>query len=181
MTEISIWEKEKWRNKGTDKQYVAVFCYTIQLITIKLCTKFQNPNPSSCWEIFDRKKKVYRQTNRQTDKPTNIITEKAKLIYPLYTSYRGYKHSPMCTQNFETLAPIGAEKSVTEISIWEKEKWRNKGTDKQYVAVFFVTQYNSSLSSFVPNFRILTQVVAEQPLTEKKVYRQTNRQTDKQT
>ena len=33
------------------------------------------------------KKKVYRQTNRQT----NIITEKAKTIYPLYTSYRGYK------------------------------------------------------------------------------------------
>ena len=29
------------------------------------------------------KKKVYRQTN--------IITEKAKTIYPLYTSYRGYK------------------------------------------------------------------------------------------
>ena len=36
----------------------------------------------------------------------------------------------------------------------------NKGTDKQYVAVFFGTQYNSSLSSFVPNFRILSQVVA---------------------
>ena len=36
-------------------QYVAVFCYTIQLITIKLCTKFQNPNSNSCWEIFDRK------------------------------------------------------------------------------------------------------------------------------
>ena len=44
-----------------------------------------------------------------------------------------------------------------------------------YVAVF-VTQYNSSLSSFVPNFRILTQVVAEKSLTEKKF---TDRQTDK--
>ena len=29
-------EWEKWANKGTDKQYVAVFCYTIQLIPIKL-------------------------------------------------------------------------------------------------------------------------------------------------
>ena len=37
----------------------------------------------------------------------------------------------------------------------------------QYVAVF-VTQYNSSLSSFVPNFRILSQVVAEKSLTEKR-------------
>ena len=34
----------------------------------------------------------------------------------------------------------------------------------------FVTQYSSSLSSFVPNFRILTQVVAEKSLTEKNVY-----------
>ena len=33
-----------------------LFCYTIQLITLKLCTKFQNPKTSSCGEIFDRKK-----------------------------------------------------------------------------------------------------------------------------
>ena len=46
--------------------------------------------------------------------------------------------------------------------------------------LFFVTQYNSSLSSFVPNFRILTQVVAEKSLTKKKFTdRQTNKQTDK--
>ena len=32
---------------------------------------------------------------------------------------------------------------------------------------YFVTQYNKLLSSFVPNFRILTQVVAEKSLTEK--------------
>ena len=43
-----------------------------------------------------------------------------------------------------------------------------KGTDKQYVA-FFVTQHNS-LSSFVPSFRIKSQVVAEKSLTEKKVH-----------
>ena len=36
----------------------------------------------------------------------------------------------------------------------------------QHVAVF-ATQYNSILSNFVPNFRILTQVVAEKSLTEK--------------
>ena len=73
---------------------------------------------------------------------------------------------------------------MTEVSIGEKEKRTNKETDKQYVAVFFVTQYNSSLSSFVPNFRILTKVVAEKSLTEKKSLqtdRQTNKQTDKQT
>ena len=68
---------------------------------------------------------------------------------------------------------------MTEISIREKEKRTNKGTDKQYVAFTFVTQYQSPLSSFVPNFRILTQVVAEKSLAEKKVYRQTDRQTNK--
>ena len=31
------------------------FSYTIQLVTIKLCTKFQSPNSSGCREIFDRK------------------------------------------------------------------------------------------------------------------------------
>ena len=36
----------------------------------------------------------------------------------------------------------------------------------KYVAVF-VTQYNSSLSSFVQNFRIISEVVAEKSLTEK--------------
>ena len=35
----------------------------------------------------------------------------------------------------------------------------------------FVTQYNSSLSSFVLNFRIQSQVVAEKSLTEKNVHK----------
>ena len=40
-----------------------------------------------------------------------------------------------------------------------------------YVAVlFFAKQYKSSLSSFVPSFRILSQVVAEKSLTEKNVH-----------
>ena len=39
-----------------------------------------------------------------------------------------------------------------------------------------VTQYNSPLSSFVPNFRALSQVVAEKSLTEKSLH--TNNQTN---
>ena len=49
----------------------------------------------------------------------------------------------MCTQNLKTLAPIGAETCVTEISIGEKEKWTNKGTDKQYVAVLLLQNTNN--------------------------------------
>ena len=43
-----------------------------------------------------------------------------------------------CIQNLKTLAKIGAEKSVTGISVREKEKWRNKETDKQYLADFLL-------------------------------------------
>ena len=39
--------------------------------------------------------------------------------FPIYTVALP---SLRCTQNLNTLAPIGAEKSVTEISIGEKEK-----------------------------------------------------------
>ena len=69
------WRERKMNKKETDKWYVDVlFCYTIQFITIKLCNKIQNPNSSSCWEIFDRKK---IKTNRQT-----LLQKKQKLYTP---------------------------------------------------------------------------------------------------
>ena len=67
---------------------------------------------------------------------------------------------------------------MTEISIGEKEKLTNKGTEKHYVDVFLLhIHVQLILSSFVPNFRTVTQVVAEKSLTEKSL--QTNKQTDK--
>ena len=48
VTEISIGEKENEQIKGLLSNMWLFVCYTIQLITLKLCTKFQNPNPSSC-------------------------------------------------------------------------------------------------------------------------------------
>ena len=56
MMEKFIGKKEKWINKGTDKQYVADSFYTVQLVIPNVCTKFQNPKSSSSLEIFDRKK-----------------------------------------------------------------------------------------------------------------------------
>ena len=43
-----------------------------------------------------------------------------------------------CIQTLKKLAYIGAERSVTEISIIEKEKWINKGTDKRDMADSFL-------------------------------------------
>ena len=59
-----------------------ILSYTIQEVIPNVCTTFQNPRFSSSWEIFDEKKKF-------THTHTNIVTEKTKTIYPLYTSYRG--------------------------------------------------------------------------------------------
>ena len=71
---------------------------------------------------------------------------------------------------------MGAEKSVTEIPLERKKNEQIKGLISNMWLFLFVTQYNSSLSSFVPNLRILTQVVAEKSLTKKKSL-QTNKQT----
>ena len=42
--------------------------------------------------------------------------------------------SSSCIQNLKTLSEIEAEKFPTESFVREKEKWKNKGTDKPYVA-----------------------------------------------
>ena len=55
-------------------------------------------------------------------------------------------------KNLKTLAPIGTEKSATEIFIGEKEKIINKGTFKQYVAVFFL------LHNTTHHFQALNQI-----------------------
>ena len=44
--------------------------------------------------------------------------------------------------------------------------------------IFYVTQYNALLSSFVLNFRILTRVSAEKSLTEKNVHMYYKRVTE---
>ena len=44
----------------------------------------------------------------------------------------------MGIQTINTLSLIGAEKTVTEVIMREKEKWTNNGNDKQKVADFFI-------------------------------------------
>ena len=50
----------------------------------------------------------------------------------------------------------------------KKKNEQIKGLISNIYGWVFVTQYNSSLSSFVPNFRALSEVVAEKSLTERK-------------
>ena len=55
----------------------------------------------------------------------NGQTDNGHLISLTHNTYT----QSMCIQNLKKLAQIGAEKSVTETSIREKEKWTNKETD----------------------------------------------------
>ena len=78
---------------------MAVFCsYTIQLITIKLCTKFQNPKSSSCGEIFDRKKKVYRQKNK-VSKGAKIRNQYNQVLHLTQDTYGEVTNSQLDTPN----------------------------------------------------------------------------------
>ena len=63
------------------------FCYTIQLITTKLCTKFQNPNLSSCWEIFDRKNVYMYYIRVKEGKNENLKKEGKMRISILISIY----------------------------------------------------------------------------------------------
>ena len=61
--------------------------------------------------------------------------EGKKLISASWFSFPQYTWPlSRCIKNLKTLALIEAEKSVTEIFIGEKEKWINKGNDKQEAA-----------------------------------------------
>ena len=66
--------------------------------------------------------------------------------------------------NFRILSLVVAEKSLTEkklnFLLERKKNEQIKGLICN-MWLFFVTKYNSTLSSFIPNFRVLSQVVAE--------------------
>ena len=74
-----------------------------------------------------------------------------------------------CTQNLKTVL-IEAGKSENENSIGGKEKWTNKGKDKQQGADSLLHNTTSHTKHFVPNFKILGVVVPDKSLTKKKVY-----------
>ena len=74
MMEKKLERKKNWQIKGLISHMWLILYCTVQLVIPIVCTKFQNPRHSSSWKIFEEKK-VYTQT------------EKAKTLYPLYTSY----------------------------------------------------------------------------------------------
>ena len=54
---------------------------------------------------------------------------------------------------------------MMEKNIGMKEKWTNKGTDKQYAAESLI--HDTTYLLFVTNFKILGQIVTEKSLTKR--------------
>ena len=71
-----IWIRGDGPVKGLISNMWLFFYYTIQLITIKLCTKFLSPNSSGCWEIFDRKNVYMYYIREKEGKNENLKKER---------------------------------------------------------------------------------------------------------
>ena len=130
VTENLLGEKEKWTNKGIiraacwfsftqyNKSY-PTFVPNFKILGTVVPEKFLT-QISQCitleWEMKKRKNGKRRQ----------------KLITASWFSFLQYTWPlSRCIQNLKALAIIGAENSVTKSFIGEKEKWTNKGNDKQ--------------------------------------------------
>ena len=138
-----------------------ILFYTIQKVIPNICSKFQNPRYSSSWEIFDTNFPMYCDGMRDG----KMEKDRQKLITPSWFPFPQYTWPlSRCKQNLKTLTVIGAENSVTKSFIGEKEKWTNKGNDKQQHADSLL--HNMSYPTFVPNFKILGAVNPEKSLTQ---------------
>ena len=122
-----------WKRRQT-RISTLIFIYTIHFAYLKVYTKFHNPKSSCCWEISDEKYLMcyIGVTEGKTEK------EAKWALASLFSFTQCYKPTWRCTQNMKTLAPIGTQKFATEIFIGENEKWINRWTDKQYVAVLLL-------------------------------------------
>ena len=79
-------------------------------------------------------------------------------------------HNTLGHTQFEDSGSHRSQKICDKTLIGMKQKWTNKGDDKNEEAEFSLTQYNLSYPIFVPNFKILGIVIPDTSLKEKKVY-----------
>ena len=80
--------------------------------------------------------------------------KKAKFNHRILAFFPTIYLAPLkCIQNLKTLAVIGAENSVTKCFIGEKEKWTNKGNDKQQHADSLLHNTTSHTKHFCTKFQ----------------------------
>ena len=125
---LKIGEKEKWRNKGMNKSSSLIPVYTIRLPTVHVCTKFQSSRPHSSWEKCDEKFQCWKLERKKNEEITGLInTSSLILVYMIHLS------TVHVCNDFQYSRPHSSREKWQKISmlkIVEKEKWRNKGTNK---------------------------------------------------
>ena len=111
-TEIFIGEREKWTNKGADKQQEAD---SLLQVIPNIFTKFQNPRRSSSWEIFDTNFPMYyigvRDGQKEKWKKKAKINHSILIFFPtiylaplkVYTKFEdsgSHRSRDFCDRNF---------------------------------------------------------------------------------
>ena len=127
---------------------------------MKVFAKFDEI-PSMILEVI-KETKLYGHTFVRTV----VRTDNVKTVYPPTNTVCGGINIAKSEKSSHT--PGGCHHRPYQFN-W-KEKWTNKGTDKQYVAEFFYTQYNLSYLVFVLNFKILGKAVPEKSLTKISIF-----------
>ena len=158
VTENLLGEKEKLTNKAMISSSRLILFYTIQQVIPNICTKFQNPRRSSSWEIVWHKFPYVLHWSERWKKKVKINHRILVFFLTLYLAplkvYTKFEDSG-CNTSWEF---------CDEMFIGEKDKWTNKGNDKQQHADSLL--HNKSYPTFLPNFKILGAVVPEKSLTQ---------------
>ena len=123
------WKLERKKNeeiKGRISRRNLVHFLIKQQMVHNTCTKLQNLTCNSSWEICVKNFPMYYIGNERWKKG-EIRQNKSEFCF-LSLNILGHSQ---CVYKIWRLALIEAKKFVTENLLGEKEKWTNKGNDKQ--------------------------------------------------
>ena len=128
-----IWncrERKMEKLKGRTSRRSLVLFHIIQQIIHNICTKLQNPRCNNSWEILDTNFPYVLHWSERWEKGKRMQNKSQQFCFLTHNILGHYQG----VHKIWRLTLIGAEKSVTENLIGEKEKWINKGNDKHQEA-----------------------------------------------
>ena len=130
---FQCWNLERKKNEEILRwisSNILIPVYMIHLLTVYVCTKFQTSRPHSSWEKSDEKFQCWKLERKKNEEIKGWISSSSlNLVYMI--------HLPTvhaCTK-FQSSRPHNSRdevcRKISMLKIEEKEKWWNKGTNKQ--------------------------------------------------
>ena len=125
---FQCWKLERKKNEDIMRWISSsslILVHMIYLPTVYVCTKFQSSRPHSSWEKCDEKFqcwKLERKMNigmNKQQQPESGIHDTSAHCPRVFQSSRPHNSLEEC------------DKKISMLKIGEKEKWRNKGTNKK--------------------------------------------------